>query len=201
MASWPEPGRTGINGRKEAKTLATTTQQALELHLEVRRFERQHGDGSGDKTLPRFAALEVLQEGPMTACALAARLGIENRGVTHLIRGLQQRGLARITVPESDRRVHLVEALQPVPQGAEGALDLYLRVKRFRELGCSLVQSAAVEILRWHGSMSAGILAARLGLACSATTALIDRMEQRGIARRVGHPDGNRRIVIIALVE
>jgi DNA-binding MarR family transcriptional regulator len=51
-----------------------------------------------------------------------------------------------------------------------------------------------------EGPMSATRLAAATGLSAAATTALIDRLEERGFVRRVRH-DGDRRQVLVELTD
>ena len=56
----------------------------------------------------------------------------------------------------------------------------------------------AVGTLSFYGRMTSGELAAKTGLTTGATTRLIDRLEQRGLVRRVADPDDRRRVLVEA---
>jgi DNA-binding MarR family transcriptional regulator len=53
-----------------------------------------------------------------------------------------------------------------------------------------------VDILDQHGSMSAGELARESRLTTGAITAVIDRLERAGVARRVADPSDRRRVLV-----
>jgi DNA-binding MarR family transcriptional regulator len=55
----------------------------------------------------------------------------------------------------------------------------------------------AVHILQLRGSMSPGQLGHALGLASASTTALIDRLESAGYARREPDPDDRRKLLVV----
>jgi DNA-binding MarR family transcriptional regulator len=57
----------------------------------------------------------------------------------------------------------------------------------------------AVGTLHFHGRMTSGELAAKTGLTTGATTRLIDRLEQRGLVRRVTDPADRRRVLVEAV--
>jgi DNA-binding MarR family transcriptional regulator len=56
----------------------------------------------------------------------------------------------------------------------------------------------AIGTLHFHGRMTSGDLAAKTGLTTGATTRLIDRLEQRGLVRRVTDPADRRRVLVEA---
>jgi DNA-binding MarR family transcriptional regulator len=56
----------------------------------------------------------------------------------------------------------------------------------------------AVGTLTFYGRMTSGDLAAKTGLTTGATTRLIDRLEQRGLVRRVPDPADRRRVLVEA---
>ncbi len=67
-------------------------------------------------------------------------------------------------------------------------------------LGVNRTDSRCIDILEQHGRMSAGQLASLSGLSTGAVTAVVDRLERAGYARRV--PDANdRRRVQVELTE
>lgn len=57
---------------------------------------------------------------------------------------------------------------------------------------------ADLRCLDWlaDGPKTAGVLATAVGLRPAATTALVDRLEQRGLVERVRDPDDRRRVLV-----
>jgi DNA-binding MarR family transcriptional regulator len=65
-------------------------------------------------------------------------------------------------------------------------------------LGQNPTDFHALNVLELSGPLTAGALAARIGLSQSATTRLVDRLERNGWARRTPDPADRRRVVIEA---
>ena len=63
-------------------------------------------------------------------------------------------------------------------------------------LGINRTDSRCLDILDQHGSMSAGDLAEASRLSTGAITAVIDRLERAGYARRVPDPADRRRVLV-----
>jgi DNA-binding MarR family transcriptional regulator len=63
-------------------------------------------------------------------------------------------------------------------------------------LGVNRTDARCLDILDQHGSMSAGDLAQDSGLTTGAITAVIDRLERAGYARRVPDPADRRRVLV-----
>jgi DNA-binding MarR family transcriptional regulator len=63
-------------------------------------------------------------------------------------------------------------------------------------LGINRTDSRCLDILDQHGSMSAGDLAEASRLTTGAITAVIDRLERAGYARRVPDPADRRRVLV-----
>jgi DNA-binding MarR family transcriptional regulator len=63
-------------------------------------------------------------------------------------------------------------------------------------MGINRTDSRCMDILDQHGSMSAGDLAAASRLSTGAITAVIDRLERAGLARRVPDPTDRRRVLV-----
>ncbi|HKN53201.1 MAG TPA: MarR family transcriptional regulator [Amycolatopsis sp.] len=68
-------------------------------------------------------------------------------------------------------------------------------------MGLSPTEDKAMELLDRLGPLTAGKLAEHSGLAAASVTALVDRLERKGFARRVRHPTDRRRVVIEAVPE
>jgi DNA-binding MarR family transcriptional regulator len=63
-------------------------------------------------------------------------------------------------------------------------------------LGINRTDARCLDILDQHGSMSAGDLAQESRLTTGAITAVIDRLERAGLARRVPDPSDRRRVLV-----
>lgn len=62
--------------------------------------------------------------------------------------------------------------------------------------GVNRTDSRCMDILEQHGRMSAGQLASLSGLSTGAVTAVVDRLERAGYARRVPDPSDRRRVLV-----
>jgi DNA-binding MarR family transcriptional regulator len=63
-------------------------------------------------------------------------------------------------------------------------------------LGVNRTDARCLDVLDQHGSMSAGDLAEASRLTTGAITAVIDRLERAGLARRVADPTDRRRVLV-----
>ena len=63
-------------------------------------------------------------------------------------------------------------------------------------MGVNRTDARCMDILDQHGSMSAGDLAQASRLTTGAITAVIDRLERAGLARRVPDPSDRRRVLL-----
>jgi DNA-binding MarR family transcriptional regulator len=63
-------------------------------------------------------------------------------------------------------------------------------------MGINRTDSRCMDLLDQHGSMSAGDLAEASRLTTGAITAVIDRLERAGLARRVPDPRDRRRVLV-----
>jgi DNA-binding MarR family transcriptional regulator len=66
------------------------------------------------------------------------------------------------------------------------------------KLGLSAADHKALGLITRHGPLTAGELAHRTGLSPGAVTALADRLERGGHARRVPDPGDRRRVLLAA---
>ena len=100
-------------------------------------------------------------------------------------------------------------AVQRLPSPADPAVTdavsalrtLVLAVERYRtsvssSAGVGTTESQALSFLGTHGDQGQSELARELNLTSSAATALVDRLERRGVAERVRHPSDRRRTII-----
>ncbi len=79
-----------------------------------------------------------------------------------------------------------------VNQRATDAVDELLA----ESLGINRTDARCMDILDQHGRMSAGDLAQESRLTTGAITAVIDRLERAGLARRVPDPSDRRRVLV-----
>ena len=62
--------------------------------------------------------------------------------------------------------------------------------------GLTATETKALDLLERLGPLTAGELSERSGLAPASVTGLIDRLERKGVARRIPHPQDRRRVLI-----
>ena len=63
-------------------------------------------------------------------------------------------------------------------------------------LGVNTTDNRAIDLIDQAGRITAGDLARELRLSTGAVTAIVDRLEKAGYARRVADPDDRRRVLI-----
>jgi DNA-binding MarR family transcriptional regulator len=100
------------------------------------------------------------------------------------------------------------------PSSRDEILDVLARVGREHSDATVLFHSNVASLLDLHptdykvlgvlvrsGALSAGEIARSSGLAAASVTNLIDRLEQKGFARRVADPTDRRRVLVEAVGE
>jgi DNA-binding MarR family transcriptional regulator len=63
-------------------------------------------------------------------------------------------------------------------------------------MGLNTTDTRCIDIVDRHGRMTAGQLAEEAGLTTGAVTAALDRLENKGYARRLDDPDDRRRVLV-----
>jgi DNA-binding MarR family transcriptional regulator len=63
-------------------------------------------------------------------------------------------------------------------------------------LGINTTDARALDVIDQHGRITAGDLARELRLSTGAVTALVDRLERAGYAKRTHDPDDRRRVLL-----
>ncbi len=63
-------------------------------------------------------------------------------------------------------------------------------------VGLGVTETQAISYLAVHGDRGQTELAADLGITSGSSTALVDRLEKRGIAERYAHPSDRRRALV-----
>jgi DNA-binding MarR family transcriptional regulator len=99
----------------------------------------------------------------------------------------------------SSKKRQLFERLTYEIRASQNATDRYDQAVA-DTVGLHRTDMRCVDILDREGRMTAGELAAQVGLTSGAITTLVDRLEKAGVARRV-RDDADRRRVYIELTE
>jgi DNA-binding MarR family transcriptional regulator len=84
--------------------------------------------------------------------------------------------------------INLVRRNQVLTQMLDEAAAAYL--------GINPIDGRAIDVIDQHRRITAGELARELRLSTGAVTALVDRLERAGYARRVPDPEDRRRVLI-----
>jgi DNA-binding MarR family transcriptional regulator len=96
---------------------------------------------------------------------------------------------------EISRREQLLEELANSVRANQRATDVVDELAS-QLLGVNRTDSRCMDILDQHAPMTAGELARASNLTTGAITAVIDRLERAGYARRVADPSDRRRVLI-----
>ena len=92
-------------------------------------------------------------------------------------------------------RAELLDALSAELRNVSALSVLFSQAVADRA-GMNPADQEALDILRRHGPITAGQLAAFTGLTTGAVTGLVDRLERRGFARREPDPTDRRRVIV-----
>jgi DNA-binding MarR family transcriptional regulator len=94
-----------------------------------------------------------------------------------------------------DKKRALVVELIRLARAHEAANDAFDEVAR-EKLGINRTDLRCLNIIENHGSMTAGRLAELSGLTTAAVTAVLDRLERAGYARRVRDTEDRRQVQV-----
>jgi len=89
----------------------------------------------------------------------------------------------------------LIAELTSEVRAAQGAVD-QMDDAACRALGVNRTDGRCLDVIDREGPVAAGRLAEASGLTTAAVTAVIDRLERVGYARRVGDPNDRRRVLV-----
>jgi DNA-binding MarR family transcriptional regulator len=92
-------------------------------------------------------------------------------------------------------RDELIEALSLEVRAAQSAVD-QMDDAACRALGINRTDGRCIDVIDREGPVAAGRLAQASGLTTAAVTAVIDRLERAGYARRIGDPKDRRRVLV-----
>src|SRR5687767_4440912 len=94
-----------------------------------------------------------------------------------------------------DKKRELVDELVHLARAHEAANDAFDEVAR-EKLGINRTDLRCLNIIDNHGTMTAGRLAKLSGLTTAAVTAVLDRLERVGYARRVRDQPDRRQVMV-----
>ena len=94
-----------------------------------------------------------------------------------------------------DRRAELLEQLALAGRASSAATVMFHTAVAARQ-GLSASEEKALDLLERSGPLTAGELARRAGLAPASVTALVDRLERKGFARRIPNPGDGRSVLV-----
>ena len=89
----------------------------------------------------------------------------------------------------------LIDELTFEVRAAQSAVD-QMDDAACRALGINRTDGRCLDIIDREGPVAAGRLAEASGLTTAAVTAVIDRLERAGYARRIGDPNDRRRVLV-----
>jgi DNA-binding MarR family transcriptional regulator len=95
----------------------------------------------------------------------------------------------------NDRRAELLEQLALAGRASSAATVMFHTAVAARQ-GLSASEEKALDLLERSGPLTAGELARHSGLAPASVTALINRLEAKGYARRVQNPSDRRSVLV-----
>ena len=95
----------------------------------------------------------------------------------------------------NDRRAELLERLALAGRASSAATVMFHTAVAARQ-GLSASEEKALDLLHRSGPLTAGELARQSGLAPASVTALINRLEAKGFARRVQNPSDRRSVLV-----
>ena len=97
--------------------------------------------------------------------------------------------------PRGGRRTELLKQLEMAGRASSAATVMFHTAVAARQ-GLSASEEKALDLLERSGPLTAGELARRSGLAPASVTGLINRLEQKGFARRIQNPSDRRSILV-----
>jgi DNA-binding MarR family transcriptional regulator len=104
------------------------------------------------------------------------------------------------TRPPGGRRAELLEQLAMAGRASSVATVMFHTAVAAKQ-GLSASEEKALDLLERSGPLTAGELARQSGLAPASVTGLVNRLEQKGFARRIQNPSDRRSILVEVDVE
>ena len=96
--------------------------------------------------------------------------------------------------PEQERDALLRAVIDSGRELSTAAVMFHTKLSELR--GLSATEGKAIDILLRFGPMTAGEFGERSGLAPASVTGLMQRLESKGVARRIRHAEDKRKVLI-----
>jgi DNA-binding MarR family transcriptional regulator len=124
--------------------------------------------------------------------ALSTRKPLKKKSTSAAPRSAAPRSAAR---PATPPRKDLLEALHLAGRESSAATVLFHSAIAGRA-GLAVTDTKTIDTLLRLGPLTAGELATHTGLATASVTALIDRLERKGLVQRVRDSQDRRRVIV-----
>ena len=95
----------------------------------------------------------------------------------------------------SEHREHLIETVLQASRESS-ALAVFFHTRMAEQVGLGATEEKTLSLLGKRGPLTAGEIAAHTGLTTPSVTSLLDRLESKGMVRRVRDPHDRRRVIV-----
>jgi DNA-binding MarR family transcriptional regulator len=93
------------------------------------------------------------------------------------------------------QREHLIEAVLQASRESS-TLAIFFHASIAERVGLGATEEKTLSLLDQQGPLTAGEIASHTGLTTPSVTSLIDRLENKGMVRRVRDPHDRRRVIV-----
>ncbi|GHO57784.1 MarR family winged helix-turn-helix transcriptional regulator [Ktedonobacter robiniae] len=94
-----------------------------------------------------------------------------------------------------EHRERLIEAVTQASRESS-TLAVFFHTKMAEQVGLGATEEKTLSLLGKRGPLTAGEIAAHTGLTTPSVTGLLDRLESKGMVRRVRDPHDRRRVIV-----
>lgn len=95
----------------------------------------------------------------------------------------------------SEHREHLIETVLQASRESS-TLAVFFHSRMAEQVGLGATEEKTLSLLGKRGPLTAGEIAAHTGLTTPSVTSLLDRLESKGMVRRVRDPHDRRRVIV-----
>jgi len=92
-------------------------------------------------------------------------------------------------------REDLIEAVLAASRESS-TLAVFFHASMAERAGLGATEEKTLSLLSWLGPLTAGEIASHTGLTTPSVTGLLDRLEEKGMVRRVRDPHDRRRVIV-----
>src|SRR6185312_10860144 len=94
-----------------------------------------------------------------------------------------------------EHRERLIETVQQASRESS-AMAVFFHTRMAERVGLGATEEKTLSLLGKRGPLTAGEIAAHTGLTTPSVTGLLDRLESKGMVRRVRDPHDRRRVIV-----